>query len=334
MEAAPIDVCIAIPTWNRSTLLRESLESLTRLRVPPEVGWEVVVVDNGCTDDTAAVVADFADRLPALRRVSEPVPGLSAARNRALDACNARHLLFIDDDARVASGWLEAFVSAARDYPEAGVFGGPVVPWFPTPPDRELLEAFPLVRRGFCGLDHGRARGHLPAPMRLVGANMAFRTDAVLGLRFDTRLGVQRMSLIGGEEDQFITALRERGVDVVWVPEMAIEHTVDPSRLEVSYLMRYFRDRARTRIRLLGPPAGPRVGGVPLRFLSLYLSALVQLVPKICRGNRVQIARQRAKLERRRGKITECRALHRSARVGREPEAAKALASTPTGATR
>ena len=146
---------------------------------------------------------------------------------------------------------------------------------------------------------------------------MAFRSDALGELRFDTRLGIERTSLVGGEEDQFIAALRERGAEVVWLPEMAIEHIVEPSRLEVGYLMRYFRDRARTRIRLDGPPRGPRVGGVPVHLGWLYLVARLQLAVRRWGGDGVKIVRQRARVERRRGRISECRAQWRSARAER-----------------
>jgi glycosyltransferase involved in cell wall biosynthesis len=48
-----VNVSVAICTWNRAKLLDPTLDSLAGLRIPDGLDWEVLVVDNGCTDDTA-----------------------------------------------------------------------------------------------------------------------------------------------------------------------------------------------------------------------------------------------------------------------------------------
>jgi glycosyltransferase involved in cell wall biosynthesis len=63
--------------------LRETLDSLTSLRVPADIAWELLVCDNNSPDDTEAVVDDFMDRLP-MRRLFKPERGLDYARNRIL----------------------------------------------------------------------------------------------------------------------------------------------------------------------------------------------------------------------------------------------------------
>src|SRR6187455_3042172 len=94
-----LDVTVAICTWNRRTLLESTLESLERMKVSPSTRWELVLVDNGSTDGTAEVVANWISRrtLP-LRYVHESVLGLSNARNRAITEARAEWLLFTDDD--------------------------------------------------------------------------------------------------------------------------------------------------------------------------------------------------------------------------------------------
>ena len=56
MRGTPL-VSVAICTWNRSAVLGLTLDQLTRLRVPADVEWELLVVNNNCTDDTDAVCA-------------------------------------------------------------------------------------------------------------------------------------------------------------------------------------------------------------------------------------------------------------------------------------
>ena len=75
----PITVSVVVCTWNRAALLAKGLEAIAALDVPAGCEWELVVVDNACTDDTPAVLERFAERLP-LRRVSEPRLGLSRAQ--------------------------------------------------------------------------------------------------------------------------------------------------------------------------------------------------------------------------------------------------------------
>ena len=78
-----MDVTVALCTWNRSALLERTLSSMVRLRIPTGLDWELLVVDNGSTDETRAVLDRFRSELP-LRTVSEPQAGVAHARARGL----------------------------------------------------------------------------------------------------------------------------------------------------------------------------------------------------------------------------------------------------------
>jgi glycosyltransferase involved in cell wall biosynthesis len=252
---------VAICTWNRSALLRQTLDSMTA-QPWQETGSQLLVVDNASTDDTPQVLERYREKLP-LRWVREMTPGHSSARNRALaEAGSSSHLLFTDDDVIVGEGWLAAFVEAQDRYPDGAVFGGPVDPWFAHDPDPELLEAFPALRSGFCGIDHPGADGPIDSG-RVFGANMGFRLSALGGMRFDTRLGHKHGRFMAHEELAVIASLRAAGGTVVWVPGMRLQHYVDPSRMTVDYLARHYQDFARGKVRTTGVPSGPRIAGVP-----------------------------------------------------------------------
>ena len=90
-----IDVVIC--TWNRCRLLAQTLGRLQDLEVPHDVDWQVIVIDNNCTDDTGATLHSFAGRLP-LRAIFEPRPGQSHARNRAVAEATGDYLIWTDDD--------------------------------------------------------------------------------------------------------------------------------------------------------------------------------------------------------------------------------------------
>lgn len=88
---------VAICTWNRAALLRQTLENMTKLLIPPGVEWELLVVNNNCSDATDEVIDSFSARLP-IRRVFEAKPGLSNARNAAVRQARGEYVLWTDDD--------------------------------------------------------------------------------------------------------------------------------------------------------------------------------------------------------------------------------------------
>ncbi|MDG4792789.1 glycosyltransferase [Micromonospora sp. WMMD1082] len=90
---------VVIPTYNRSELLRHSLDSLTRQRMPANQ-FEVIVVDDGSTDDTADVATSFQDRLD-LRYHYQPDEGFRAAAARNIGIADARSPICVFTDSGV-----------------------------------------------------------------------------------------------------------------------------------------------------------------------------------------------------------------------------------------
>jgi glycosyltransferase involved in cell wall biosynthesis len=309
---------VAICTWNRCDLLRQTLVAMTRLDVPAGTAWEIVVVDNNCTDNTVDVARSFADVLP-IRVVHESAPGLSNARNCAMAAAKSDYVIFTDDDVLVDAHWLTAFIEATERYPEAVGFGGPIEPWFPVTPDPMMLEAFPWLKVGFCGLVSSLPEGPSPSA-EIFGANMAYRLSGLDGLRFDPAFGpvVNKGGL--GDDTTFVAALRRMHKTIVWLPGMRLQHYVDPSRMTLDYLGTYYAGRGDSHVRTKGVPPGGTLFNAP-RWMwrecgRTYLSyALLSL-----RGMRLESLVQFREHHQLRGMIRGCRAL--AARPQRQIEAA------------
>ena len=90
---------IVMPVYNVAPYLPRCLESLAALTPPAD---EIIVVDDGSTDDCPRILAEFAPRLPQMRVIRQVNGGLSAARNTGLDAARGKYLAFVDSDDFVA----------------------------------------------------------------------------------------------------------------------------------------------------------------------------------------------------------------------------------------
>lgn len=111
-------IAVVIPAYNQATFLREAIESALSQTVAPT---EVIVVDDGSTDETAAVAGEFGARISYVRQSNQ---GLSAARNAGIAAASSDLVQLLDADDALHPRALELAREAARCFPTAGAFAG------------------------------------------------------------------------------------------------------------------------------------------------------------------------------------------------------------------
>jgi hypothetical protein len=110
---------VIVITRNRARSCVATLESLLAMSRLPD---EIIVVDNGSTDDTAARLAGFGDT--RVKYIREEVVGIPQARNAGLRAASGDIIAFCDDDCTVARDWLDALVMPFRYDAQIGCVGG------------------------------------------------------------------------------------------------------------------------------------------------------------------------------------------------------------------
>jgi glucosyl-dolichyl phosphate glucuronosyltransferase len=231
-------VCIC--TYNRANSLAKTLKSLCAAS-RPKAPWELLVIDNNSKDHTAAVARQFEDQLP-LRYVFEGQQGLSSARNRAMDEFRGDVLVFTDDDVRVAPGWLAAYESAIRAFPEAGYFGGRILPDWNGPKPRWLREpCLSSIDGVLVWFDHGAEtrlfREGEPTPF---GASFGLRRSlAEQTGKFRLDLGCNGGSVGRGEETDILLKARRLGAAGVYAGEALCWHFTDPRRLSLRSFYQY-----------------------------------------------------------------------------------------------
>jgi glucosyl-dolichyl phosphate glucuronosyltransferase len=252
---------VAICTRNRARLLRQTLEQMTRLTMSPAVTWELLVVENNCSDETTEVLSGFRDRLP-IRVISEETLGLSNARNAAVASARGQYIVWTDDDVLVDEGWLAAYVSAFERYPQAAIFGGPISPWFEGVPPRWLAEVATDVGSAFA-LREAFREDPITDRNTPFGANMAFRTDVMRSTPFDPALGRMGNTMLGCEETTVVEALLTRGHTGRWVPGARVRHYIPAGRQTITYLRRYYGGYAATQTLLSGGVHAPLLFGKP-----------------------------------------------------------------------
>ncbi len=229
-----IVVSVVLASRNRSAELEKTL---TRFEAIETDGfqWEVIVSDNGSTDDTARVLQRASEKLPLVVQYQER-PGKSAAVNLALDVARGDLVVFTDDDVGPCAGWLKAYVSAAKNRPDVEIFGGPTTPLFDVTP-------VPFLRAGMVSVAAYSAFELLSEfqalPYTIVpwGTNFCVRRNAIGNMRFSERFGPREgTSYPMGNETQFLRRLRSRGRRAFYVPDAAVSHTVHEHQLKKPWL--------------------------------------------------------------------------------------------------
>lgn len=233
-------ISVVICTWNRSRLLRKTLERMTELDVPRGASWELIVVNNNSSDDTERVLDDFQSVLP-LVRVFEKEPGKSNAANRAVSEAKGEYLVWTDDDVLVDADWLKTYLAAFARWPEASVFAGLIDPWFEEPPPPWLEQVFPEVAHAYAALNYGLTGFELTEKTPPFGANMALKRSAHLVEPYDPKLGPRPNSGLRGEETSMVRRLLASGHTGRWIPEARVRHFIPAERSTLAYLDQWFQ---------------------------------------------------------------------------------------------
>jgi glycosyltransferase involved in cell wall biosynthesis len=130
-------VSVVIPVRNGARTIAEQLRALERQDYDGR--WEVVIADNGSTDDTRAVVEAFRGRVPRLRIVAaDHGVGINVGRNGGVQAAKGELILICDADDVVHSGWIRGHVEALREY---DLSGGPLDQVTLNPPEVAALHS-------------------------------------------------------------------------------------------------------------------------------------------------------------------------------------------------
>ena len=221
-ETSVFSASIILPTVNRDEHLRQALASLAGVHVPE--GWDVdlLVVDNGSTDNTEEIVRSSVLPRMAVRYLRVTRPGKSIALNAALAATSGEAVILTDDDIRFPERWLEAMCEPILSGRGMAVFG------CICPPDHlKSLLTSDLLRSCFSVCDWW----DWDRPRMMIGANMAISRKILEKVpAFEPELGPGALGLL--EDTLFSYQVEAAGFTIVNAGrDSLVEHHFDPSRL-------------------------------------------------------------------------------------------------------
>ena len=158
LRAESIRATVVVPSRNRRTLLEKQVDCLLAQETAG-FDYEIVVVNDGSTDDTAEYLRRKAAECPRFRAIHRPVPGSNQARNDGVRAARGVLVLFTDDDCEAPPGWVRSYVEAFDARPRAGGIYGPVT--CPrdgiTPRTRQIVASRPHSLYYSCNIGYRRA---------------------------------------------------------------------------------------------------------------------------------------------------------------------------------
>ena len=275
-------ISVIICTHNRARLLANALTTICEQTLDC-TEYEVIVVDNHSSDDTAAVTHSFAARYPNVHYCFEPQQGLSHARNRGWREAKGAYVAYIDDDCKVPPEWL----TVAKELINAvspGILGGPALAFYDTPKPAWFQDSYESHIQQ-------QSAGPLEPDQYISGMNMLF-DKALLGRigGFDPDLGMLGEQLAYGEESAVLRFVRTQlpQTPIYVEPRFYVYHLVRPGKMTWRWIMRDRFVRGRYEYRVYAQDQALPLGrsGLILKGLAIIVVFAVDALRGILWRNR------------------------------------------------
>lgn len=239
-----LDFSVAIPTYNGAQRLSAVLDSLYWQLNAHALSWEVIVVDNNSTDNTADIVRQYQHEWPnyaPLRYAFESRQGAAYARQRAIQMAASPLVGFLDDDTLPDMTWLISAYRFAQSHPKAGVIASRIRGNFATTPPKNferIASLLALTERGPQPMLYVPEQKVIPPSAGMVVRRQAWVDNVPEELMLTGRTST---SMLTGEDTESILCIQRAGWDVWYNPHMRLQHLIPSTRLTRQYLQKLCR---------------------------------------------------------------------------------------------
>jgi len=233
-----IKISIVICSYNRALYIVDAMDSLYHQTLN-KAFYEVIVVNNNSTDNTAAVCESYISNHLDAHYIycNESKQGASFARNTGAAIAKGELICFMDDDAIANKNYLENIIRFFETYTDAGGLGGKIIPKY-IPAEPKWMSYYVSSMVG--NFDYSTTVTEFSANKYPLESNMIVRhTDFNLVGGFNIDLpGVVGTVRIGGEGKDFFFKLKALGRKIYYDPAIEVQHVVETTKLTPQYLYR------------------------------------------------------------------------------------------------
>ena len=254
-------ISVIVPTYNRATVLKDTLECLIKQKTNGEFDYEIIVVDNNSKDNTREVVDSYIAQFQgSFMYVFEPKQARAHALNAGLKAAKGDIICCVDDDCLVEETYLGNINRVFQEYgPDVGVVGGKIFPkwlgndypfWLDAifnQPARLENGAFNWTKISFEGvlgiLDFGNEPFILDYTqkdcprLQFYGANMAFRRSIL------ERYGDFSAENPFGEDTEICKRLFNAGIKGIYAPSVGLYHKIPTDKGTPAFFYKWWFGR-------------------------------------------------------------------------------------------
>lgn len=245
MTSYPQGLSVVVCCYNSANRIGGTLQHLLRQKLSEQIDFEIIVVDNNCTDNTVAKVAEFCSKFDGQRKitvVTESRPGLAYARERGFAASKFETIVLVDDDNHLADNYLQLAFDTMAQNPQAGIVGGIGEAVY----EAEIPKW--LENNGHVhatGRPWGVTADEFTEVFAVYGAGMVIRKkvlDDLKSHRFEGILSDRKgKELSSGGDTELCLAARLLNWKVFYHPQLKFKHLIPPQRTTWPYLKLLFR---------------------------------------------------------------------------------------------
>jgi glycosyltransferase involved in cell wall biosynthesis len=231
---------VIIPTRNRAGLLEKTLNSVIS-QTFPRSDFEVIIVDNGSTDNTKIVAENYKGQIKNIFYFYEESPGLHIGRHKGLKESKSDILVYADDDIEAFPAWLEGIWESFQDE-NVVLVGGKNLPLWETEPPYWIYEMWMNTN------EYGHALAYLSVldfgdnvmeidPNYIWGCNFSVRKQIVLDANgFHPDGFPQYMIKYRGDGETYISQyVKRNNYKSIYNPKASVYHFVPKNRLTIDY---------------------------------------------------------------------------------------------------
>lgn len=236
---------VIIPTRNRADLLKSTLQSLESQTLQRDL-FEVIVVDNGSTDNTRQVVESAQQQLVNVHYFYDPTPGLHVGRHLGMKMAESNILVYADDDIEAFPTWLESIAESFQDT-SIVLVGGKNLPKFEIEPPDWIMEMWKESQNGdkilypLSIIDLGNDTKNI-SPFFVFGCNFAVRKSLLFeadGFHPDS-FPLELIRYRGDGESHISRYIESHRYQTIYNPKASVFHSVPSQRMTEEYFCKRF----------------------------------------------------------------------------------------------